>query len=93
MEWMADAACKGHPSAWWFPEPGDNAAQAKLICSTCPVRDACFEYATATHVRDGVWAGRSFGRPNNRSRQPRSSRLEQIGAAHLRAVARRREAS
>jgi len=31
--------------------------RAKLICSTCPVREVCGQYAREAGERDGVWGG------------------------------------
>ena len=33
------------------------AGEAKAICATCPVAEACLEYAIATRQGDGVWGG------------------------------------
>jgi hypothetical protein len=30
---------------------------AKALCSTCPVKWQCFEYATTTGQTYGIWAG------------------------------------
>jgi Transcription factor WhiB len=45
--WLDQAACRGHDPERFFPESGEHtkAAEAKAICSGCPVRDQCLELA------------------------------------------------
>jgi WhiB family redox-sensing transcriptional regulator len=57
--WMRDAACKPHPTEWWFPERGDPTEQAKIICHTCPVRLDCLNYALNIPSLVGIWGGMS----------------------------------
>lgn len=56
MSWRDQAACKGHPTDWWYPEQGESSSRARQICATCPVRRACGDYATSNET-NGVWAG------------------------------------
>jgi hypothetical protein len=37
--------------------PKENVAAAKLLCSQCPVRQDCADYAIANNYRDGIWGG------------------------------------
>jgi hypothetical protein len=54
-DWHDDAACKGHPVAWWFPDQGETAHRAIAICHTCPVIDHCRrEHGGEEH---GIWHG------------------------------------
>lgn len=55
--WRVDAACRDLDVALFFPEPGVDAGGAKAICAGCPVREACLEFAIASHQDDGVWGG------------------------------------
>jgi WhiB family redox-sensing transcriptional regulator len=61
--WGLDAACKGMPSDWWFPdrfntrEAIENTRTAKKICSTCKVKIQCLELANATSEPFGIWGG------------------------------------
>jgi WhiB family redox-sensing transcriptional regulator len=57
-EWMTDAACAQVGMDLFFPERNEGAA-AKAVCSECPVRDACLEYAIANDEQYGVWGGMS----------------------------------
>lgn len=60
-EWMRDAACMGLPTDAFFPSGGalgysGTLRWARLVCETCPVREACEEYAIE-HGEVGVWGG------------------------------------
>lgn len=55
--WHAQAACHGRTDAF-FADQGVSAAAARLLCRTCPVRDACLDYALdAPAALQGIWAG------------------------------------
>jgi WhiB family redox-sensing transcriptional regulator len=54
---MADAACKGLPTAIFFSADSAGAAAAGRVCEGCAVRDLCLEYALANHFDHGVWGG------------------------------------
>jgi WhiB family redox-sensing transcriptional regulator len=54
---FAEAACHGADTAVFFPVSDTFAGEAKAVCSTCPVAEACLEYAIATRQGDGVWGG------------------------------------
>lgn len=54
-----EAACIGADVNLFFPPLGGSVAEAKRICSGCPVRDACLEYALANNQWRGVWGGKS----------------------------------
>jgi WhiB family redox-sensing transcriptional regulator len=59
-EWHADALCREHDPALFFPEQGQSNAEAKAICARCLCADECREYAVA-HGPElvGIWAGMS----------------------------------
>ncbi len=58
LTWRDRGRCKGAPADVFYPEgdeePGD---EAKAICDTCPVREACLEYAVSSREKIGVWGG------------------------------------
>ena len=57
--WHADAACRGKPTEWFFPESKDRVrAQAAALCVSCPVRQVCGVTAV-NGVERGTWAGTS----------------------------------
>ncbi len=58
-DWALEAACRGQDPDLWYPPAGVEAAEAKAICGTCPVRADCLEDALARRERYGVWGGRS----------------------------------
>lgn len=55
--WRQDAACRELDTAIFFPESDADADFAKAVCATCPVREACLEFALITRQDDGVWGG------------------------------------
>jgi WhiB family transcriptional regulator, redox-sensing transcriptional regulator len=55
--WQDDAACRGSDTSVFFPASEADAGAAQAICATCPVAEACLEYAIATRQPDGVWGG------------------------------------
>jgi len=61
FEWMDEAACKGMTDMF-FPEQGDSdgtVAKAKLVCSTCIVKDDCLQFAVDNSFIYGIWGGMS----------------------------------
>jgi WhiB family transcriptional regulator, redox-sensing transcriptional regulator len=62
-QWYSEAACKGQPVELFFPVRGESAQPAKEICSSCPVKEPCADYAAGTQVAGqpihGVWGGMS----------------------------------
>lgn len=57
--WMQDALCAQVGGDQWFPEKGESTAEAKRVCLSCSVRDACLEYALSNKDRYGVYGGLS----------------------------------
>lgn len=55
--WRKDAACLGKDLAVFFPDKFQDAAAAKKICTTCPVRKECLAYALRSYTYEGVWGG------------------------------------
>lgn len=54
--WRQKAACRGKPTAWFFPEVGDSTEKAKIICAGCTV--AVERHAQAVEGSEhGIWAG------------------------------------
>lgn len=76
MEWYAQAACRGMPTEWWFPELGmpdrqrRNFYKAKAICADCPVKEQCLKYGKETGSM-GLWGGVTLqhGRPSVRNKK------------------------
>lgn len=55
--WRQSAACRGLDPAMFFPDRGEVAAQAKRVCHSCPVREACLEYSLVGGEAFGIWGG------------------------------------
>ena len=62
--WELRAACRGRISVSFFPSVGESPSQrsdrelvAKRICSRCPVRQECLEYALLVPEPFGIWGG------------------------------------
>ena len=58
-----DVPCRKNPDLF-FPEdiPDKTLREyatlnAKRLCNSCPLLDACFEYATESGELHGIWAG------------------------------------
>ncbi len=67
--WRLKAACRGQPTRWWFPEPGERVgAKASEICGGCPVSDVCLE-SSLWPLEQGVWGGKGE-RQRRRAREP-----------------------
>ena len=43
-EWTLEALCAQVDPDLFFPDKGGSTSQAKAICASCPVREACLEY-------------------------------------------------
>ncbi len=58
--WLSRAACGDLPEAeadaLFFPDRGQTARRARVICGGCPVVKECLEYAVE-HDCEGVWGG------------------------------------
>lgn len=59
-DWRTDAACRDDPDRM-FPDPGSpiRIADAKAVCTGCPVRLQCQQWALDSGERHGVWGGLS----------------------------------
>ena len=58
MQWRERGRCKGADPEVFYPEDDeDEAVEAKQICASCVVREACLEHAVATREKIGVWGG------------------------------------
>ena len=57
MTWRAKAACRDLDTDIFFPDAEDDVAPALEVCASCPVREACLEFALSTRQHDGVWGG------------------------------------
>lgn len=60
FSWQDKAKCKGMTSTFFKRKRGDSSVQdarAKAICSECPVRKRCLDFAMKNEIRHGIWGG------------------------------------
>jgi len=74
--WRHLAACRGMPTALFFPEPGhadpDVVTEAKSVCARCPVRRRCL--TVGLHEEHGIWGGLTAAeRREARNRQEKAA--------------------
>lgn len=55
-DWRDDAACRGRPIDWFYPETQDLNERAMEICRDCPVRQECLDYGIKNE-EFGIWGG------------------------------------
>ena len=55
--WRQRAACRGVDPDVFFPVSDADSEEAKAVCVSCSVRQACLEYSLAAREREGVWGG------------------------------------
>lgn len=98
-DWMADAECRGLDPTVFFTELGESTREVKALCSRCPVRADCLDYALTNGERFGVWGGTSErerkrmrvgrgaipGRPVDRYTAARRRQVRQMALEGLRA--------
>ena len=71
--WQQQAECLHHAGQVdFFPARGESVRDAKAVCTICPVKSECLEFAMRLKVVHGVWGGlsererRSLRRARNR---------------------------
>ena len=83
--WRDQAACRGADLDLFFPERGESAEPARLVCARCPVSQPCLDYAVSNRIAHGVWGGLSERErralQTRRLRAMRSERDQAIAAA------------
>ncbi len=57
--WRSAAACAGLGPELFFDRSPRSVAEAKRICASCPVVDACAEHADRTGEIFGMWGGQT----------------------------------
>ncbi|MFF8556550.1 WhiB family transcriptional regulator [Streptomyces sp. NPDC015501] len=85
--WRVDALCREKDPELFFPVGASGpalvqVAEAKAVCRTCPVMDACLDWALDNGDLEGVWGGTD--EEDRRRIQRRAARLrlkEQRSAA------------
>jgi len=75
-EWMAHGTCRDMDPGVFFPSDGIGVQAAQKVCSECPVKAPCLEYALANRVDHGVWGGTSERERRRILRRRRVSSLQ-----------------
>jgi WhiB family redox-sensing transcriptional regulator len=65
IAWQFKASCRGSDANLFFSpthletreERLHRESQAKSICTQCPVRNACLDFALTTREPHGIWGG------------------------------------
>lgn len=57
--WFDEAECSGVGPGLFYADPGDEVVNrlARDVCTHCPVRRQCLEYAIANDEHYGIWGG------------------------------------
>jgi WhiB family redox-sensing transcriptional regulator len=68
--WCDRGLCVGADPDTFFPSHGAPGTEAMNLCTDCPVREDCLEYATEAD-EFGIWGGLDQGERRNRRRKQR----------------------
>ena len=68
--WHSRGSCVGEDPEVFFPSHRDPSTEARRICTACPVRDDCLNYATAAD-EFGIWGGLDQAERRNLKRRQR----------------------
>ena len=74
--WMLHGKCRGVNPGDFFPSDGMGVEAAQVVCTGCPVKVECLEYALLNRIEHGVWGGAS-----ERERRRILRRRRQLSAA------------
>ena len=55
--WLVFGACRQIGPDLFFPQTKAEEDEALRVCSTCPVREECLDYALGARETYGVWGG------------------------------------
>jgi predicted Fe-S protein YdhL (DUF1289 family) len=80
--WMSRGLCAQTDPEAFFPEKGGSTREGKRICSACPVRAECLEWALDHDERFGIWGGLSE-RERRRLRRNAREQAERAAAESL----------
>jgi WhiB family transcriptional regulator, redox-sensing transcriptional regulator len=77
-EWSETAPCKDAEGVDFFSFERNEINKAIAVCTTCPYREKCLEYADFNKIEHGVWGG------VNMTRYSRRSQARRVGGSALR---------
>jgi len=55
--WQVRGNCRDTDPDTFFPEKGRGSRAAKNVCTGCPVKGQCLEFALVNGLTHGVWGG------------------------------------
>lgn len=67
--WRENAACKGCDTQLFYQEKPWQLTEAMSICSKCPVKKECLDWAKRAGERWGVWGGKDQTRRKRATRK------------------------
>jgi WhiB family redox-sensing transcriptional regulator len=78
-QWRQRARCRETDPALFFPVGTtptalEEAEAAKAVCTRCPVREPCLEFALQTNQQAGIWGGTTEEERRAVYRQRRAAR-------------------
>jgi WhiB family redox-sensing transcriptional regulator len=73
LVWRQRAACRGVDPDIFYPVSEEEAEEARSVCRSCAVMEACLEWALVNRERDGVWGGATERERRRLIRQRRRS--------------------
>ena len=79
--WVGRAACRGLDPTIFYPLTEEDADDAKVVCSQCPVNDECLEHAIEHREKNGVWGGATERERLRIVRRRRRVRQQDVTAA------------
>ena len=53
----AGAACRGMDTKFFYPPGSEGIAEAKAVCTKCPIKVECLQYALEYGEDYGIWGG------------------------------------
>lgn len=57
VDWTDRARCRDEDPELFFARGLADAKPAIRVCTRCPVRDECLDYALSHEIDHGVWGG------------------------------------
>lgn len=69
--WKRQGNCLGLNPNFMFPSKEGGFNEAKKVCTECPVKVECLEYALKNKINEGVWGGASERERRRIARQHR----------------------
>lgn len=72
--WQRNASCVGLESTIFYPPTDAESGPAKAVCSECPVRQDCLEFAITVREKEGIWGGATAAERQSLVRRRRRQR-------------------